>query len=173
MRWFCTGRVVEWDQPEFDDLLKKMHKVKIDGARAIVMLRVFKGVFVPKTRESRLRLIVPSTNILRLRRTSHQIEHRSRKDQGRAKSVYGRSRDIGAFRKEDDREGSYGALSAVRECEEFGWMWRAESSQTRDRGVCFAARWFDLAEKGHEAMGGDDDGVRGGARGRGFAESFR
>lgn len=80
MRWFCTGRVVEWDQPEFDDLLKKMHKVKIDGARAIVLLRVFKGVFVPKTRESQLVLIVPSTNILRLRGTSHQIERRPGED---------------------------------------------------------------------------------------------
>ena len=43
MRWFCTGRVVEWDQPEFEELLKKMNKAKIDGARAIIMLHVWKG----------------------------------------------------------------------------------------------------------------------------------
>ena len=43
MRWFCTGRVVEWDQPEFEELLKKMNKAKIAGARAIIMRHVWKG----------------------------------------------------------------------------------------------------------------------------------
>lgn len=43
MRWFCKGRVVEWDEPEFEGLLKKMDKKKITGARAIILLNVWKG----------------------------------------------------------------------------------------------------------------------------------
>jgi len=42
MRFFCTGRVVEWDKPEFEALLSKMGKKRIDGARAIIVLDVFK-----------------------------------------------------------------------------------------------------------------------------------
>ncbi|RFU24997.1 hypothetical protein B7463_g11339, partial [Scytalidium lignicola] len=42
MRFFCTARVVEWDQPEFESLLAKMGKKRIDGARAIIFLDVFK-----------------------------------------------------------------------------------------------------------------------------------
>lgn len=43
MRWFCKGRVVEWDQPEFEELLKKMGNEKVTGARAIVLLDVWQG----------------------------------------------------------------------------------------------------------------------------------
>jgi len=42
MRFYCTGRVVEWDQPEFEVLLGKMGKTKIEGARAIICLDVWK-----------------------------------------------------------------------------------------------------------------------------------
>ena len=42
MRFFCTGKVVEWDQPEFEPLLRKMGKKKIEGARAVILLDVFK-----------------------------------------------------------------------------------------------------------------------------------
>jgi hypothetical protein len=42
MRWFCKGRVVEWDSKEFEPLLKRMGKRRIDGARAIIELDVFK-----------------------------------------------------------------------------------------------------------------------------------
>jgi len=42
MRWFCKGRVVEWDSKEFEPLLKRMGKRRIDGARAIIALDVFK-----------------------------------------------------------------------------------------------------------------------------------
>jgi hypothetical protein len=42
MRFFCKGRVVEWDQPEFEVLLTKMGKKRIEGARAVIMLAVFK-----------------------------------------------------------------------------------------------------------------------------------
>ena len=42
MRFFCTGRVVEWDQPEFEPLLKRMGKPRVAGARAVILLDVFK-----------------------------------------------------------------------------------------------------------------------------------
>lgn len=42
MRFFCMGKVIEWDQPEFESLIRKMGKEKIEGARAIILLDVFK-----------------------------------------------------------------------------------------------------------------------------------
>ena len=42
MRLFCTGRVIEWDQPSFGPLLLKMAKKKLEGARAIILLDVWK-----------------------------------------------------------------------------------------------------------------------------------
>lgn len=43
MRLFCNGRVVEHDQPEFNDLLTRMGPdKKIEGARAIILLDVWK-----------------------------------------------------------------------------------------------------------------------------------
>lgn len=42
MRLFCTGRVVEWDTPEFEHLLGKMGKKWIDGARAILVFEIWK-----------------------------------------------------------------------------------------------------------------------------------
>ena len=42
MRFFCWGKVVEWDQPGFEGLIGKMGKEKIQGARAVVLLDVFK-----------------------------------------------------------------------------------------------------------------------------------
>ena len=42
MRFFCTGKVVEWDQPAFEPLLKRMGKGKIEGARAVILLDIFK-----------------------------------------------------------------------------------------------------------------------------------
>lgn len=55
MRWFCTGRVVEWDTPEFEELLKRMGKEKIAGARAILVFRVWKGTSFPLARRRCLR----------------------------------------------------------------------------------------------------------------------
>jgi hypothetical protein len=43
MRWFCKGRVIEWNDPEFDVVLDRMKKNRIDGARAILYFEVFKG----------------------------------------------------------------------------------------------------------------------------------
>jgi Pyridoxamine 5'-phosphate oxidase len=43
MRFFCKGRVVEWDQPEFDILLTKMGSKRVERARAIILLHVFKA----------------------------------------------------------------------------------------------------------------------------------
>lgn len=42
MRFFCTGRVIEWDDREFDSWLAKMGNKKILGARAVIVLDVFK-----------------------------------------------------------------------------------------------------------------------------------
>lgn len=46
MRWFCTGRVVEWDQPEYEELVKKMGKEEkvVTGARAVLVFHVYKGM---------------------------------------------------------------------------------------------------------------------------------
>lgn len=42
MRFFCTGKVVERDQPEFKPLIRKMGKEGILGARAVISLEIFK-----------------------------------------------------------------------------------------------------------------------------------
>lgn len=42
MRFFCTGTVIEWDQPEFLEYSQRMGKPQIVGARAIIKLDVFK-----------------------------------------------------------------------------------------------------------------------------------
>lgn len=43
MRLFCWGRVVECDSWEYGGLLQKMGKEKVEGARAVVVLRVWKA----------------------------------------------------------------------------------------------------------------------------------
>jgi hypothetical protein len=53
MRFFCTGRVVEWDKPEFETLLSRMGKKRVDGARAVLVFDIYKvqtscGYGVPK-----------------------------------------------------------------------------------------------------------------------------
>ena len=42
MRLFCTGRVVEWDEPDFEGWLKRMGNKKLAGMRAVILLDVFK-----------------------------------------------------------------------------------------------------------------------------------
>ncbi|KAK2752882.1 hypothetical protein FQN54_008035 [Arachnomyces sp. PD_36] len=42
LRLFCTGRVVEWDQPEFPRMLERMKLAPIPGARAVIILDIFK-----------------------------------------------------------------------------------------------------------------------------------
>lgn len=42
MRLFCKGSVVEWDSPRFEPLLKEMGKERIEGARAVLLLDVWK-----------------------------------------------------------------------------------------------------------------------------------
>jgi hypothetical protein len=53
LRFFCTGRVVEWDQPEFQTILSRMGKERVEGARAALMFDIWKvqtscGYGVPK-----------------------------------------------------------------------------------------------------------------------------
>lgn len=47
MRFFCTGTVIEWDQPEFLEYSQRMGKPQIVGARAIIKLDVFKVSICP------------------------------------------------------------------------------------------------------------------------------
>ena len=47
MRFFCNGTVVEWDDARFDGLLKRMGKERIEGARAVILLDVFKVTCFP------------------------------------------------------------------------------------------------------------------------------
>lgn len=42
LRLFCTGTVIEWDQPEFFRYSQRMGKPQTVGARAIIKLDVFK-----------------------------------------------------------------------------------------------------------------------------------
>lgn len=43
LRLFCKGKVIEWDQPEFETTWKNMGITKpMEGARAIILLDVFK-----------------------------------------------------------------------------------------------------------------------------------
>ena len=42
MRFFCKGSVVEWDDARFKGLLGKMGKKRVEGARAVILLDVFK-----------------------------------------------------------------------------------------------------------------------------------
>ena len=43
MRWFCTGRVIETDHPEYQTWLERMGKEEYPAMRAIILLDVFKG----------------------------------------------------------------------------------------------------------------------------------
>ena len=42
MRFFCTGRVVEWNEPGFDGWRNRMGNKKFTGMRAVILLDVFK-----------------------------------------------------------------------------------------------------------------------------------
>ena len=40
MRWFCKGRVIEYDHPEYKSLLRRMNKDEYPGARAVILLDI-------------------------------------------------------------------------------------------------------------------------------------
>lgn len=42
MRFFCTGHVVEWNEPGYEGWLKRMATKEVPGARAVILLDVFK-----------------------------------------------------------------------------------------------------------------------------------
>ncbi|XXG97310.1 hypothetical protein Hte_003606 [Hypoxylon texense] len=42
LRLFCRGRVIEWNNPEFELFLAKMKLPKVDAARVIIVLDIFK-----------------------------------------------------------------------------------------------------------------------------------
>ena len=45
MRFFCKGSIVEWDDRRFEGLMREMGKKRIEGARAVILLDVFKARF--------------------------------------------------------------------------------------------------------------------------------
>ncbi|PKX95202.1 uncharacterized protein P174DRAFT_449661 [Aspergillus novofumigatus IBT 16806] len=49
LRFFCTGSVIEWDQPEFATYLGRMGNKSVPGARAIIRLDVYKYHWVGGT----------------------------------------------------------------------------------------------------------------------------
>lgn len=62
MRFFCTGRVVEWDTSEFEKLIDKMGKKRVDGARAVIVLTVWKvqtscGYGVPRIKQGEMDVV--------------------------------------------------------------------------------------------------------------------
>lgn len=52
MRWFCKGRVIEVDHPEYEMWLKRMGKVEYPSMRAIILFDVFQGETVTYKRRS-------------------------------------------------------------------------------------------------------------------------
>ena len=42
LRLFCKGKVIEWNAPEFEGLVDKMGKKKMNGTRAVILLDIFK-----------------------------------------------------------------------------------------------------------------------------------
>lgn len=63
MRLFCNGRVVEHDQSEFNDLLTRMGPdKKVEGARAIILLDVWKVLFSTPQEDMR-KLLMPCYKI--------------------------------------------------------------------------------------------------------------
>lgn len=60
LRFFCKGKVIEWDQPEFESTWERMGITKpVEGARAIILLDVFKvqtscGFGVPRHAQVKL-----------------------------------------------------------------------------------------------------------------------
>lgn len=69
MRLFCNGRVVEHDQPEFNDLLTRMGpEKKIEGARAIILLDVWKVCSVLPGRYKKKLLMVYCQLLRRFKR---------------------------------------------------------------------------------------------------------
>ncbi|QSZ36001.1 hypothetical protein DSL72_007125 [Monilinia vaccinii-corymbosi] len=66
MRFFCTGRVVEWNAPQFQPLVLKMGKEHVVGARAVILLDVWKvqtscGYGVPIITPLSIQMQDPST----------------------------------------------------------------------------------------------------------------
>ena len=42
VRFFCSGSVIEWNEPRFTPYLERMGGKQVEGARAIIRLNVFK-----------------------------------------------------------------------------------------------------------------------------------
>lgn len=156
MRWHCKGRVVEWDQPEFEKLLKEVGKEKIIGARAVIMLEVWKGRnSQPHTKHiPALPTIAISRNILRLRRPPNRLHSRSRKDLRRPPRLPRRSPDSWPLGWEPDRKGRDGQVPRGYEFAEQRRLRRVEGGAKAGRRELDVGRLPDLVEEDDEAVGG-------------------
>lgn len=67
LRFFCTSKIVEWDEPAFPDLVRQIAKGKrsaFDGARAVIVCDIFEvqtscGYGVPRVKQG---LYKPDSN---------------------------------------------------------------------------------------------------------------
>ena len=67
MRLFCTGRVVEYTDPGFDTLLKRMSKAEIVAPRAIILLDIFKVFATQRCMDDSMLTVITGSNCVWLR----------------------------------------------------------------------------------------------------------
>lgn len=72
MRLFCMGRVVEFDREEYKTLLERMRKEHVVGARAVIVLHIFK-VSMDFCQADRTNYTVQSANDNLLYRCKHHV----------------------------------------------------------------------------------------------------
>lgn len=68
MRFFCTGTVIEFTEPEYESLLERMGKEHVDGARAVILLHIFKASLSLTTIKPTMIDSISGPNLMRLRR---------------------------------------------------------------------------------------------------------
>lgn len=183
MRFFCTGRVIEWDSPQFEPTLQRMGKRRVEGARAIIDLQIWKVDCLPFTdpliaklysRESivcwKLMLAMYAVpNLLRLRSPAPHI---ARHTCGRPRATrYGiatnpqRQGDAGSLGLEEDREEQAAKVSGGMEFWQPGrlaWSGRREEGKGREAlGDGFeGSRQEDHCAEGGVGMGICDGALR-------------
>lgn len=82
MRLFCTGSVIEWNDPRYAGYVKRMGVKSLVGARAVIILDIFKVGFVFTVlvyyHQSTRTDLPAGSNILRFRSPTARPHHRSR-----------------------------------------------------------------------------------------------
>jgi hypothetical protein len=104
MRLFCTGRVVEFDDPGFGGWIKRMGEKRVTAMRAVIVLDVFKvrlSLSLYLTTPSTLPYLSsshpPGPNLLRLRRPlpRHAARPSGRRETGSLPPRPGHARPLG------------------------------------------------------------------------------